>query len=129
MRCAAGSPSPAADSAWALAATAAGQVREVGAWLAAYRGEALSADVLKDLVYLATDAKGTALAVAAAERLFELRTGGDEGLLLARVLLNADQARRALDRLRALPRGHRRAERPLRGGAARRLAPARAGRR
>ena len=96
-------PSPAADSAWALTATAAGQVREVGAWLAANRGEGLSADVLKDLVYLATDAKGTALAVAAAERLFELRSGGDEGLLLARVLLNADQARRALDRLRALP--------------------------
>ena len=59
--------------------------------------------MLKDLVYLATDAGGTALAVGAAERLFELRSGGDEGLLLARVLLNADQARRALDRLRALP--------------------------
>jgi hypothetical protein len=96
-------PSPAADIAWALAATAAGQVREVGAWLSAYRGEGLSADVLKDLVYLASDAKGTALAVAAAERLFGLRTGGDEGLLLARVLLNADQARRALDRLHDLP--------------------------
>jgi hypothetical protein len=96
-------PSPAADSAWALAATASGHAREVGAWLSGYRGDDLSPDVLKDLVYLATDAKAAALAVTAAERLFALRSGGDEGLLLARVLLNADQARGALDRLRALP--------------------------
>jgi predicted Zn-dependent protease len=95
-------PSLPADSAWALVATASGHAGEVGMWLSAYQGKDLSPDVLRDLVYLATDAGAAGLAVAAAERLYQTRGGGDEKLLLARVLLKANQARRALDLLRPL---------------------------
>jgi len=96
-------PSPAADSAWALAATASGRAGEVGAWFAADRERDLAPDLLRDLAYLAIDAGGADLAVGAAERLFEIRHGADEALLLARTLLKSEQPRRALDLLRALP--------------------------
>ena len=98
-------PSQAAEVAWALAATAAGRGSEVSAWFAAHAGQDLSPDTLQDLVYLATDAGEASLAMKAAERLVALRPGGAESLLLARTLLNAKQARRALDQLRVLPAG------------------------
>jgi predicted Zn-dependent protease len=95
--------SPAADGAWALAATAAGQANDVMAWLSTHGAKNLSPDTLRDLAYLAMDARSTDLALRAAEQLFALKRGASEGVLLARALLNAKQARRALDQLRALP--------------------------
>ena len=95
-------PSPAANSAWALAATASGHASEVAAWLAAHSVKDLAPDTLEDLVYLAMDAGGMDLAVSAAEQLLEVRNGAGERLLLARALLSAKQPRRALDQLRAL---------------------------
>lgn len=98
-------PSLAADIAWALAATASGQGREVGAWLAGHADQELSPDTLQDLAYLATDAGEMNLAINAAERLVTLRGSTGDALLLARTLLNAKQAKRALEQLRALPAG------------------------
>jgi len=73
--------------------------------LAIATAQDLSPDTLQDLVYLATDAGETGLAVKAAERLVALRPGNAQAVLLARSLLNAKQAKRALDELRALPAG------------------------
>ena len=98
-------PSDAAESAWALAAAAAGQTREVAAWLSARGKDELSPDVLQDMVHLAADAGARGLAAAAAERLVAVRGSPADGLLLARLLLDAGQARRALERVRALPPG------------------------
>ena len=94
-----------ADGAWALAATAAGESGDVGAWLSARGAGEVPPDLLRDIVYLANDNAARTLAVAAAERLFQVRHGADEGLLLARTLQGDAQARRALDVLRALPPG------------------------
>lgn len=98
-------PSAAAESAWALAAAAAGQTKEVASWLSARGEDELPPDVLQDLVYLAADAKAPGLAATAAERLVAVRGSPADALLLARLLMDSGQARRALERLGALPAG------------------------
>ena len=98
-------PSLAADSAWALAAIAAGRAKEVTAWLSARGREELPADLLQDLIYVAVDAGARGLALQVAERLASTRGSADDGLLLARLLFDTGQARRALECLRALPAG------------------------
>jgi tetratricopeptide (TPR) repeat protein len=95
----------AADSAWALTAIAAGRAKEVTAWLFAQGQEELPADLLQNLVHVAVDAGARGLALQAAERLTSIRGSADDGLLLARLLFDNGQPRRALECLRALPAG------------------------
>ncbi|MBV8576192.1 MAG: tetratricopeptide repeat protein, partial [Acetobacteraceae bacterium] len=96
-------PSAEADRAWALAATAAGNAKDVEAWLARRPRDELPAGVLQDLAHLAKDAGAKALAVEAADRLRALRGSPDDSLLLAQYLLDAGQPKRALEILRSLP--------------------------
>jgi hypothetical protein len=98
-------PSTAADLAWALAATAAGRTADVGAWLSAAGREELPADLLLDLVHLAADAGARVLALQLGERLVATRGSAEHILLLARLLFDAGQPGRALERLRTLPAG------------------------
>ena len=98
-------PSAAAEAAWALAATAAGRSKEVAAWIAARGQGELPPDLLQEFVHLAVGAGAPVLAVQAAEGLVATRGSADDGLLLARLLFDAGQPRRALERLRALPAG------------------------
>ena len=98
-------PSPEADLAWAIAASAAGRAEMVTAWLAARGPGDLPADVLQDLVYLAVDSKAYGLAIEAAERLLALRHGPSDAALVVRLLVDAGRPRQALERLGNLPPG------------------------
>ena len=98
-------PSAAVDEAWALAAAAAGHGDAVAAWLAAPGHAAPAINLLQDLLHLALDAGARGLALTTAERLVTARGSAEESLLLARLLFEAKQPRRALERLRALPPG------------------------
>ncbi|MDO9711748.1 tetratricopeptide repeat protein [Paracraurococcus lichenis] len=98
-------PSPEAEMAWALVATAAGRGEAVAAWLAAPGRVGLPDALLRDLVHLAMDAGTRRPALALAERLAAASGRAEDGLLLIQLLLDAGQPRRALERLRALPAG------------------------
>jgi hypothetical protein len=65
-------------------------------------GSSLSADVLKDLYYTATDHKESDLAAECARRLYKSRGGDDNRLLLAIALTGAGEPFEALPHLRVL---------------------------
>ena len=98
-------PSPEADRAWAIGATAAGQAPAVAAWLATPAAAGLPADLLQDLLHLAVDRRALPLALKVADRLEASRGAAGDRQQVIRLLLELGQPRRALDRLRALPEG------------------------
>jgi tetratricopeptide (TPR) repeat protein len=98
-------PSAATEEAWALAAAAAGHGEAVATWLADPEHAAPAVSLLQDLLHLALDAGARGLALPVAERLVRVRGHAEDGLLLARLLFEAKQPQRALERLRALPPG------------------------
>lgn len=96
-------PSPAADGAWALVAAGdPAQAPAVAEWLGGMSGPEPFANLLSDIVHVATDAGAPVAAIAAARQLVA-RTATDAHLLqLARLLLDAGRAKEALEPLRAL---------------------------
>jgi tetratricopeptide (TPR) repeat protein len=97
-------PSPQADEAWALVATASRQNADVEKWLVSGGSRNLPATFYQDLVHLANDAGAHALAAVAAERLNAIRGSESDRLLLANALLASGRPREALPLLRALSR-------------------------
>jgi len=98
-------PSPRADAAWALVATAAGQTAAVHDWLQQAQG--LDEQTLADLFYAARDAKQAQLAFAAAERLYKASASPRNAAAYAQALTDVGRAADALPLLRPLLPGDR----------------------
>lgn len=90
------------DQAWALADAAAGSGAEVARWLQSTPERSIGEPLLRDLYFLAQEAKQATLALAAAGRLFREYPGDANRLNLARALNESGQPLEALPHLRAL---------------------------
>lgn len=101
-------PSPRADAAWALVATAAGQTAAVREWLNQAQG--LDEQILADLFYAARDAKQAQLAFAAAERLYKMAPSPRNTASYAQALTDIGRAAEAVPLLRPLLPGDREIE-------------------
>lgn len=91
-----------ADAAWARVATAAGETAAVLAWLRSSAPSRVPAQALRDVAYLALDARRPEVAMAAARWLPASGATRDDRLLLARALSESGDAEGALDVLRPL---------------------------
>lgn len=101
-------PTPRADAAWALVATAAGHTAAVRDWLNQAQG--LDEQTLADLFYAARDAKQAQLAFAAAERLYKISPSPRNTASYAQALTDVGRAAEALPLLRPLLPGDREIE-------------------
>jgi Tfp pilus assembly protein PilF len=96
---------PGAGAAWSLLAASVGRGPEVARWLASAPSRWLVEDTLRDLYFIAADHKQTALALAAARRIFILKSNDTNRLLLANALIAAEQSAEALPHVRMLVSG------------------------
>jgi predicted Zn-dependent protease len=98
-------PSPRADAAWALVATAAGHSAAVREWLEKAQG--LDEQTLYDLFYAARDAGQSQLAFLAAERLYRASASPRNITIYGQALTDIGRAAEALQLLRPLLPGDR----------------------